>query len=138
MDLARNPARSNLLLALLIVHMAASLWHHIHNGQFVDEYPNMPAGVPATLSLGFAAALWTVTSATGLAGYYWVCNGHRLLGFGALALYAAYGCAAFTHYKLAPMAAHTFVQNSTILGEGASGLLLLIAVLVFAARDRDI
>ena len=138
MDLARNPARSNLLLALLIVHMAASLWHHIHNGQFVDEYPNMPAGVPATLSLGFAAALWTITSAIGLAGYYWVCNGRRVLGFGALALYAAYGCFAFTHYTLAPMSAHTFIQNATILGEGVTGLLLLFTVIMLVARDRDI
>jgi hypothetical protein len=135
-DLARNPARSNLFLGLLVVHMAASLWHHIHNGQFMDEYPNMPAGVPHPLAL--AVMVWGITSAIGLAGYYWVCNGRRALGFGAMGLYAARGLLAFSHYKLAPMAAHTFVQNSTILGEGLTGLLLLITLLVFVARDRDI
>ena len=134
---ARDPARSNLLLALLIVHMAASLWHHIHNGQFIDDYPNMPRGVPANLSLGFAVVAWTVTSAVGLAGYYWVCNGRRLLGFGAMGLYAAYGVLAFTHYTLAPMSAHTPVMNATILGEALTGLLLLVTVIVFVARTPE-
>jgi len=131
----RDPARSNLLLALLIVHMAASLWHHIHNGQFIDEYPNMPQGVPPRLSLAMAVAIWTVTSAIGLAGYYWVCNGRPLLGFGAMGLYAAYGLLAFTHYTLAPMSAHTLVQNATILGEGLTALLLLGTVMAFIAKD---
>jgi hypothetical protein len=132
---ARDPARSNLLLALLIVHMAASLWHHIHNGQFIDEYPNMPQGVPPRLSLAMAVAIWTVTSAIGLTGYYWACTGRRLLGFGAMGLYAAYGLLAFTHYTLAPMSAHTLVQNATILGEGLTALLLLGTVMVFIAKD---
>jgi hypothetical protein len=131
----RDPARSNLLLALLILHMAASLWHHIHNGQFIDEYPGMPKGVPATLA--FAVTAWTATSAVGLAGYYWVCNGRRLLGFGAMGLYAAYGLLAFTHYTLAPMSAHSFVMNATILGEALTGLLLLVTVIVFLARTKE-
>src|SRR5204863_5185530 len=98
MAAVREPARSNLLLALLLLHMAASLWHHIHNGQFLDEYPNMPRGVPPVL----AYIAWGVTTAVGLAGYYAVCNGHRLLGFGAMGLHATYGLLAFGHYRLAP------------------------------------
>jgi len=134
MSAVREPARSNLLLALLIVHMAASLWHHIHNGRFLDEYPGMPVrSVPPI----FAYIAWAVTTAIGLAGYYWVCNGRRLLGFGALGLYAAYGVLAFTHYTLAPMSAHTAVMNATILGEGVTGALLLATVIAFVARDRD-
>ena len=35
------------------------------------------------------------------------------------------------------MSAHTPVANATILGEGVTGLLLLITVIVFLARDRD-
>ena len=131
----RDPARSNLLLALLVVHMAASLWHHIHNGQFMDEYPNMPRGVPHPLAL--AVAVWLVTSAIGLAGYYGACNGRRLLGFGAMGLYAAWGLLAFSHYTLAPMSAHSFVQNTTILGEGLTALLLFTTVIVFLARTKE-
>lgn len=133
MSAERNPARSNLLLALLILHMAASLWHHIHNGQFADEYPNMPTGVPPVV----AYIAWGITTAVGLAGYYAVCNGYRLLGFGAMGLYAAYGLLAFGHYTLAPMSAHTLVMNATILGEALTGALLLGTVMVFLVRDRD-
>ena len=133
MSAARDPARSNLLLGLLLVHMAASLWHHIHNGQFLDEYPNMPTGFPVWT----AYIAWTVTTAVGLAGYYWVCNGYRLLGFGAMALYAGYGLLAFGHYTLAPMSAHTLVQNATILSEALTALLLMGTVMVFLVRDRD-
>jgi hypothetical protein len=128
---ARDPARSNLLLALLLLHMAASLWHHIHNGQFAAEYPNMPTGVPPVV----AYIAWGVTTAVGLAGYYAVCNGYRLLGFGAMGLYAAYGLLAFGHYKLAPMSAHSFVMNATILSEALTGALLLGTVIVFLVRD---
>jgi hypothetical protein len=135
MSAVRDPARSNLLLAFLVLHMAASLWHHIHNGQFLDEYPNLPKGVPAALAL--AVAVWVVTSAIGLAGYYWVCNGRRLLGFGAMGLYAAYGLLAFGHYALAPMSAHTLVMNATIWAEALTAALLLGTVMVFLVRDSD-
>jgi len=133
MSAVLNPARSNLLLALLILHMAASLWHHIHNGQFADEYPNMPTGFP----IWIAYAAWAVTTAVGLAGYYWVCNGRRLLGFGAMGLYAAYGLLAFGHYTMAPMSAHTLVQNATILSEALTAMLLLGTVMAFLVKDRD-
>ena len=89
---AREPARSNLLLALLI-----------HNGQFASEYPGMPSGFPPAV----------------------------------MGLYAAYGLLAFTHYTLAPMAAHTFVMNATILSEALTALLLLGTVFVFLIKDSD-
>jgi len=130
---AREPARSNLLLALLMVHMAASLWHHIHNGQFADEYPGMPSG----FSPAIAYVAWGVTTALGLGGYYLACNGKRLLGFGMMGLYAVYGLLAFTHYTLGPMAAHTFVMNATILSEAFTALMLLGTVLVFLIKDSD-
>ena len=131
MAAVREPARSNLLLTLLILHMAASLWHHIHNGQFADEYPNMPTRFPVWI----AYVAWTVTTTVGLAGYYWVCNGRRLLGFGAMALYAAYGLLAFGHYTMAPMSAHSFVMNATILAEALTAALLLGTVVVFLVKD---
>ena len=129
----REPARPNLLLAVLILHMAASLWHHIHNGQFADEYPNLPGGFPVWI----AYVAWGVTTALGLAGFYAVCNGRPLLGLGAMGLYASYGLLAFAHYKLAPMSAHTLVQNATILSEGLTALLLLGTVIVLLVRMKE-
>jgi hypothetical protein len=130
---ARDPARSKLLLTLLLVHMAASLWHHVHNGYFADEYPGMPGGFPPAI----AYVAWGVTTALGVAGYYLACSGRRVLGFGVMGLYAAYGLLAFTHYKLAPVAAHTLVMNATILSEALTGLLLLGTVFVFLVKDSD-
>ena len=129
----RDPARSKLLLALLMIHMSASLWHHIHNGNYPDEYPNIPTGFPPALAIG----VWGVTTTVGLAGYYAVCTGRRLIGFLVMGVYAAYGLLAFFHYTLAPMSAHSLVANATILGEGVTALLLLITVVQFLARDRD-
>ena len=130
---AREPSRSKLLLALFMLHMAASLWHHIHNGHFAAEYPKLGGGFPVWV----AYVAWGVTSAVGLAGYYAVCTGRRLLGFAAMGLYASYGLLAFTHYKLAPMSAHTLVQNATILSEGLTALALLITVMVLLVRMKE-
>jgi hypothetical protein len=129
----RDPARSKLLLALLMIHMSASLWHHIHNGAYADEYPNMPTGFHPALAL----VVWVVTTAVGLAGYYWVCTERRLLGLATMGIYAAYGLLAFSHYTLAPMSAYTPVANATIWGEGVTGLVLLITVIRFVAKGRD-
>ena len=97
----------------------------------------MRLALPPGMAAGGAYVAWIFTSAVGLAGYYWVCNGKRLLGFGAMGLYAAYGLLAFTHYTLAPMSAHTLVQNATILSEGLTGLLLFVTVMVFLVRDSE-
>jgi hypothetical protein len=31
------------LLACLLAYAAASLFHHLHNAAFLDQYPNLPA-----------------------------------------------------------------------------------------------
>jgi heme exporter protein D len=93
----------------------------------------MPTGFPVWI----AYIAWTVTTAVGIAGYYAVCNGYRLLGFAAMGLYASYGLLAFGHYTLAPISAHTLVQNATILSEALTALLLLGTVMVFLVKDRD-
>jgi len=129
----RDPARSKLLLALLMIHMSASLWHHIHNGAYADEYPNIPTGFPPAIAI----VVWAVTTTVGLAGYYGVCTGRRLLGLATMGIYAAYGLLAFSHYTLAPMSAHTLVANATIWGEGVTAALLLSIVVMFVARGRD-
>jgi hypothetical protein len=54
-----------------------------------------------------------------------------------MGLYAAYGLLAFTHYMLAPMSAHTLVQNATILSEALSALLLMGTVIAFLVKERD-
>jgi hypothetical protein len=128
----RDPARSNLLLGLLLAYMAASLAHHIHNAQFIDEYPNMPTGFPVWI----AYVVWTAVTAVGLAGFYFCLRpGYRLLGFGALAVYAAYGLLVLAHYTLAPISAHTFIANATIWLEALTAALLLGTVALFLVRD---
>jgi hypothetical protein len=129
----RAAARSNLLLACLLAYMAASFLHHFHNAQFIDEYPNMPTGLPPAL----AYVVWSAVTMVGLAGYYGVRHGRELLGFAVLALYAAYGLLVLGHYKLAPMSAHTLGANVTIWLELVTAALLLGTVAVFLVRGRD-
>jgi len=41
--------RNDALLPALAAYAAASLFHHVHNAEFLDQYPNMPAWLsPAT------------------------------------------------------------------------------------------
>ena len=39
----RPAIRIDVLLSFLLAYGAASLFHHIHNAEFLSEYPNMPA-----------------------------------------------------------------------------------------------
>jgi hypothetical protein len=38
----RPAIRIDLLLIFLLAYGAASLFHHVHNAEFLNEYPNMP------------------------------------------------------------------------------------------------
>src|SRR5688500_13191728 len=49
-------SRSRMLPIALIALAATSLVHHVHNAQFLDQYPNMPAW----LSVGSVYAAWLV------------------------------------------------------------------------------
>jgi hypothetical protein len=118
------------LLVLLLAYSAASLFHHVHNAEFLPQYPNMPAW----LSPAQVYAAWLGVTLVGVAGYLLVRRGYQLAGLSAIAAYAALGFDGLGHYSVAPLSAHTMTMNLTIWLEVATALLLLVAVAGFLAR----
>jgi uncharacterized membrane protein len=114
------------ITVLMLAYGAASLLHFIHNAQFAQEYPNFPDTISALQVYG----AWLVVGATGLAGYLLMRFGHRVLGLIVTAVYAGLGFDGLLHYTLAPMSAHSFAMNFTILTEVALAALLECAVLL--------
>ncbi len=102
--------------------MASSLFHHVHNAEFLHEYPNMPTWLtPAGVYVA-----WLGVTAIGVAGYSLIRLGYRLIGLAALGIYGALGFYGLGHYTVAPLAAHTSTMHLTIWLEVVTGALLLI------------
>jgi hypothetical protein len=110
------------LLPALLACAAAGLFHHIHNAQFIDHYPNMPG----SLSAPMVYAAWIGATAIGFIGYFALRAGYRRLGVGLLALYGLYGLDALGHYALAPIGAHSTAMNASIWLEAATAAALLV------------
>jgi hypothetical protein len=108
----------------LIVAAAASLLHHAHNAEFLDQYPNMPAW----LSPAGVYAAWSAATAIGAGGYWLLTRGYRLAGVALLILYGCYGLDGLVHYALAPVSAHSGVMNLSIWLEAAAALALLVVL----------
>jgi hypothetical protein len=111
------------LLALVLVHAAASLLHFVHNATFLADYPNMPGWLSPAVVYG----VWLAEAAIGAAGVLCLLRG-RMVGLLLIASYAVLGLGGLDHYTLAPMSAHTFAMNATIWLETATGILLLAFV----------
>jgi uncharacterized membrane protein len=122
--------RINTLTMLMLAYGAASLLHFIHNAQFAREYPNFPDTITALQVYG----AWLVVGATGLAGYLLMRFGRHVLGLIVTAVYAGLGFDGLLHYTLAPMSAHSFAMNFTILTEVVLAALLECAVAVSLLR----
>ncbi len=120
----RFATRTGVLLIPLLAYAAASLFHHVHNAEFLSEYPNMPA----SLSPALVYAAWLGVTAVGLIGYLLVRRGCQLAGLAALGIYGVLGLAGLGHYTLAPPSAHTMTMNVSIWIEVGTALLLLAAV----------
>ena len=110
---------------LLLVYVAASLIHFIHNAEFLADYPNLPTSW--TRSGVYLA--WIVMTLVGAAGWTLVSRGYQLTGLLFLSVYAILGLDSLGHYVLAPLSNHTVVMNSTILLEVTAAALVLIEVL---------
>ena len=115
---------------LLLAYAAASLVHHVHNAEFLADYPNMPRWI--TRPAVYAA--WLGETMLGVAGYVLLRRGHLAFGLGVIAVYAALGFDAFAHYALAPAAAHTAGMNATIWLEAATAALVFIALAALVKR----
>lgn len=109
------------LLILLLAYCGASLIHFIHNAEFLQHYPGLPASWSST---GVYVA-WMVMTLVGGIGAMLYFRGHRRIGLAILAVYAALGLDSIGHYFVAPLSAHSTAMNSTILMEvGAAALVL--------------
>ena len=125
--------RLGVLLVVVLAYGAASLSHHVHNAEFLDDYPNMPAW----LSRAWVYAAWCSVTAVGITGVALVRRQRRIAGLCMLGIYGACGLDGLGHYAVAPVSAHTATANVTIWLEGATGLLLLVAVVLFICRVRS-
>ena len=112
------------VLAALLACAAASLLHHVHNAEFLQDYPNLPA----SLSRGQVYAAWLGEAAIGAAGWVLFRLNFRQIGLAAIGLYALIGFSGLAHYALAPLSAHTLAMNATIWLEAVAAALLLVAV----------
>jgi hypothetical protein len=111
------------LLGFLAACVAASLLHHVHNAEFLHEYPNLPA----SLTRGGVYAAWLAEALVGAAGCLLFKFKQRKAGLGLIGLYALIGFSGLAHYTLAPVSAHTLAMNATIWLEVVTASLLLVA-----------
>ena len=120
------------LCTVLVVFGLASLVHFVHNAEFVRDYPSLPATwTRADVYLG-----WIGMTAIGMFGWALLARGHDITASLAIAVYAALGLDSLGHYAVAPMAAHTFAMNATILSEVTSAALVLIAAMRLLVNRR--
>lgn len=124
-----KPARARLGIVLGAL-LAASAVHHVHNAEYLADYP----GMPGWISRGTVYLAWVAAGALGVLGYVLAARGRRRAGLLLLALYGAYGLNALAHYWLAPAAAHGAATNATIVLEALAGAWLLASV---AASYRE-
>jgi len=117
--------RDQPLLTFMLLYGATSLTHFIHNAVYLDLYPNLPTWLTP---LGVLAS-WLVTAGIGAVGYWLFRKISPPVGLAVIAVYAALGFAGLDHYTLAPISAHSWAMNTTIVTEaiGASALLVVIA-----------
>ena len=112
------------LLFLMLFYGAASLLHFAHNAVYLRDYPNLPEWLT---SEGVWVS-WCGIAAVGALGYWLYRRGSHWAGLATIALYGACGLAGLDHYTVAPMGAHSFVMNLTILTEAATAAALLVFV----------
>jgi hypothetical protein len=126
---------AGVLPSLLVIYGAASLVHFIHNAEFLAAYPNLPS---SWLREDVYLA-WVAMTAVGVVGWLLMSRGLVLAGLLILVVYAGLGLDSLGHYALAPLSAHTFAMNSTILAEvTAAGLVLVEVARQIARRWRDL
>jgi len=125
------PGRDRWLGALFLLYTVASLLHFIHNAEYVDSYPNLPAWI----SRASVYAVWLAVAGAGLLGLLLCRSGRYAFGLPLLVLYALAGLDGLLHYTRAAPSAHSAAMNFTILFEAVVAAALLVAV-YDAARRR--
>jgi hypothetical protein len=115
---------------LLLLYVAASLLHFVHNAEYLGDYPNLPAW----LSRADVYLAWLALAAIGAAGWALYRFRWRLAGLLLIGVYAGFGFDGLLHYTRAPFAAHTQAMNFTIWFEVAAAALLLLGVLTLVVK----
>lgn len=106
---------------LMVLYGAASLFHFVHNATYVQDYPNLPVWITPFV----VYVSWCVIAAVGVLGYWLYRKVSRGFGLVVIAIYALFGFDGLGHYTLAPMGAHTFAMNASILTEVVAAAVLL-------------
>jgi hypothetical protein len=106
------------LLFLMLFYGAASLLHFAHNAVYI----------PSRLTSEGVWVSWCGIAAVGAMGYWLYRRVSRWAGLAMITLYGVFGLAGLDHYTVAPMSAHSFVMNLTILTEAAAAAALLVFV----------
>ena len=117
---------------LLLLYLAASLLHFVHNAEYLGDYPNLPAW----LGRADVYLAWLALAAVGAAGWVLYRIGRRLAGLVLIGAYAAFGFDGLLHYTRAPFVAHTPAMNFTIWFEVVAAALLLLGVLTLVVTRR--
>ena len=120
------------LLVFVLFYAATLLIHHVHNAEFLSEYPNMPAWLSPAVVYG----AWLAVIAVGGAGYVLVRMKYRLTGLAVLAVYALSSFDGLGHYLLAPASAHSVAMHVTIWLEVSTGAFLLAILAGTALKGR--
>lgn len=126
--------KRGVLETAMIVYGFASLMHFVHNGVYLESYPNLPASI----TVGAIIGSWLGIASIGVLGYVFYRIGSVRLGLLLIAVYAALGFDGFAHYGVAAMSAHTAAMNLTIWSEAIAGLLLLVVVTVQGLRANRV
>jgi hypothetical protein len=123
MSIALAPHRARQMMPwLLALYASASLLHFAHNGEYLAQYPNLPASwTRADVYLA-----WCGVTSVGLMGYVLYRTGYPRLGLTLLAMYGALGFAGLLHYTRASIAHHSAVMNFTIWAEVAAAAVFLV------------
>ncbi len=124
--MTKRPAATgdSTLLLLMLLYGIASFLHFAHNAVYLHDYPNLPGWLTAA---GVWIS-WCVVAAVGVLGYWLYRRVSRWAGLVTIAIYGISGFAGLDHYTVAPMGAHSFVMNLTILAEAVAAAVLLVFV----------
>jgi len=131
-DRRERPPGRPWLGGLLLLYLAASLLHFVHNAEYLGDYPNLPTW----LGRADVYLAWLALAAVGAAGWILYRIGRRLAGLVLIGAYAVSGFDGLLHYTRAPFAAHTPAMNFTIWFEVVAAALLLLGVLTHVVTRR--
>lgn len=115
---------------LLLLYAAASLFHFVHNAEYLAQYPNLPA----SWSRAGVYIAWCCVTAPGVIGYFLYRRGYSDVGLTLLAVYAGLGFGGLLHYTRASFHLHSTMMNATIWTEAAAAALVLMNLASLAVR----